>query len=181
MVMPGILSFPNPVNEVAARLVAGGVVLLVAAFLVTGWTPLLVLLAYGFVARALAGSRFSPLGLLATRIVVPRLPVAPRWVPGPPKRFAQTIGATLSSAALILDTALDRPGAARVVLTVLLGAAAFEAVLGICLGCIVFGRLIRAGLVPDRVCQECADLTAVRFHDDRVIVMDSTDPEQGAT
>src|SRR5205085_3871615 len=90
-------SFPNPVDEVSARLVAGGVLLLATSFVVTGWTPLVVVLAYGFVARVLAGPRLSPLGLLVTRGLRPRLPLAPRPVPGPPKRFAQAIGALLST------------------------------------------------------------------------------------
>jgi hypothetical protein len=29
-----------------------------------------------------------------------------------------------------------------------------------CLGCQIFGLLMRAGLVPDEVCAECADIWA---------------------
>ncbi len=64
-----LLSFPNPVDEVSARLVAGGAVVLSAAYVVTGWTPLVALLAYGFVARVLTGPTLSPLGQLVTRVV----------------------------------------------------------------------------------------------------------------
>ena len=103
--MRRLLSFPNPVNEVAARLVAAGVVVLCLATLVTGWAWLLVPLAYGFVARVLAGPRFSPLGLFVTKVAVPRLPFEARPVPGPPKRFAQGIGATLSVGAVLAGTA----------------------------------------------------------------------------
>src|SRR4051812_5682316 len=95
-------SFPNPVDEVSARLVAGGALVLAASFVIITWTPLVAVLAYGFVARALAGPRLSPLGLLVTRGVRPRLPLAPRPVAGPPKRFAQGIGALLSTLALVL-------------------------------------------------------------------------------
>ena len=57
---------------------------------------LLVLLTYGFVARVLTGPTLSPLGQFVTRVLTPRLPFAPKLVPGPPKRFAQAIGAFLS-------------------------------------------------------------------------------------
>ena len=91
----GLISFPNPVNEVSARIVAGGVVLLCATTLLLDQRLLLIPLAYGFVARVVSGPTLSPLGQLATRVIAPRLPVEPKLVPGPPKRFAQGIGATL--------------------------------------------------------------------------------------
>jgi Domain of unknown function (DUF4395) len=151
-------SFPNPVDEVSARLVAGGVVLLGASFVLTGWTPLVVVLAYGFVARVLAGPRFSPLGLLVTRGLRPRLPVSPRLVPGPPKRFAQGIGAVLTSAGLVL--ALVGAGAgARVVVALVVVAAGLESVVGFCIGCAIFGMLMRRGVIPESVCEACNDLT----------------------
>ena len=97
-----LFSFPNPVNEVSARLVAGGVVImcLVAVGLDQRW--LTVVIAYGFVARVLTGPTLSPLGQLVTRVITPRLPFAARPVPGPPKRFAQGIGAALSVGSIVL-------------------------------------------------------------------------------
>ena len=65
--------FPEIVDERAARTVAAFVVALSASYVVTGWWPLLGALAYGFVARVAAGPRYSPFGLIATRLVVPRL------------------------------------------------------------------------------------------------------------
>src|SRR5947209_10593539 len=100
--MRTLLSFPNPVNETSARIVAG-VVAVLAVLTVAfqqGW--LIPVLAYGFVARALTGPKLSPLGLVATRLVTPRLPVAHRFSPGPAKRFAQTIGAVFTVAATVL-------------------------------------------------------------------------------
>src|SRR5947209_350266 len=94
--------FPNPVNEVSARLVAGGVVVLCLVVLVLRQHWVLVPLAYGFLARVATGPTLSPLGQVVTRVVTPRLPVEGRPVPGPPKRFAQGIGATLTSTAAIL-------------------------------------------------------------------------------
>jgi hypothetical protein len=41
----------------------------------------------------------------------------------------------------------------------LLGCAAFlESAFGICLGCMTFGLLIRAGVVPEEVCARCNDI-----------------------
>jgi hypothetical protein len=39
-------------------------------------------------------------------------------------------------------------------------AAALEAFFAFCLGCKIFALLIRAGLVPDTVCEACNDITA---------------------
>jgi Domain of unknown function (DUF4395) len=155
--LPRLLRFPNPVNEVAARTVAAGVVIQCLAYLVTrqGW--LLVPLAYGFLARVAAGPRFSPLGLLATRVVVPRLPVAARLVPGPPKRFAQGIGATLSTAALVLHAA-GHPTAAAVAVSAITAAATLESAAGFCIGCRLFAALMTAGVIPAHVCEACADI-----------------------
>lgn len=158
--MKTLLSFPNPVNEVAARVVALGVVLLCASVLVLDQPLLLVLLAYGFVARVLTGPTLSPLGQLATRVVVPRLPVTPRYVPGPPKRFAQGIGATLSTLALVLHFGFGLTGAAYVLVVMVLVAASLEAFLGVCLGCHLFSLLMRARLVPESVCAECSSIWA---------------------
>lgn len=158
--MASFFSFPNPVNERAARTVAAGVVTLAALTLVTHWWPLLVVLALGFVGRVLAGPRLSPLGFVAQRVVAPRLGPA-RLVPGPPKRFAQGIGATLTSAA-VLAYALDAPTVAWVLVALLLVAASLEAFVGFCLGCWIFGRLQRAGLIPADVCEACNDISLRR-------------------
>jgi hypothetical protein len=152
-------SFPNPVNEVSARLVAAGVVAMAVTYLLTGSVWVLAVVAYGFVARVLAGSRFSPLGLLVTRVVTPRLRVEARLVPGPPKRFAQGIGVTFSLTALALATVVGAPGAAKVVVALLAGAALLESAFAFCLGCKVFALLMRVGVVPATVCEDCGDLT----------------------
>ena len=150
-------SFPNPVDEVSARLVAGGVLVLATSFVLTTWTPLVAVLVYGFVARALAGPRVSPLGLLVTRGVRPRLPLRPRPVPGPPKRFAQGIGALLSTLALVLALG-GASMAARVVVALIIAAAALESLGGFCVGCAIFGFLMRRGIVPEPTCETCKDI-----------------------
>ncbi len=151
-------SFPNPVNEKAARVVAGGVVVMAAAMVILGWGWLLIPLTYGFIARVTTGPRFSPLGLFATRIAAPRLG-EPRLVPGPPKRFAQGVGVVFTVSASVLWI-LGFPGAARIVVAMLLVAAALEAFVGLCLGCKVFALLMRVGVIPNEVCEECNDISA---------------------
>ena len=154
--MAPIFRFPNPVDEISARLVATGVVGMAVATLITGEWWLLVPLLYGFGARVAAGPRFSPIGLFVTRVIRPRLSVAPRLVAGPPKRFAQAMGLTFSGAAAVL-VVLGSAGAATLVLAMLLVAASLEAFVGVCLGCKVFALLMRFGVIPEAVCIDCAD------------------------
>ena len=98
--MSDLFTFPNPVNEVSARLVAGGVVIMSVITIAFDQPWLLLVIAYGFLARVLTGPTLSPLGQLVTRVITPALHVPPKNVAGPPKRFAQGIGATLSTAAV---------------------------------------------------------------------------------
>ena len=153
-----LLTFPDPVNEVAARLVAAGVVVISATYVVTTWSWLLPVLAFGFVARVASGPRFSPLGLVVTKVIVPRLPIEPRPTAGPPKRFAQGIGATLSVAAVVARFAFDAVGVSQALVGMIVVAATLESVVGFCLGCAIFGQLMRLGVIPAAVCDACADI-----------------------
>ena len=153
-----LFEFPNPVNETSARLVAAGVVAQAVAYLVFRQWWLLVPLAYGFLARVLSGPRFSPLGQFVTRVVTPRLRVTHQFVAGPPKRFAQGVGLAFSGGAL-LAVALGSTSAAAGLITALVLAATMESAFAFCLGCMVFNRLMRWGLIPAEICEECNDLT----------------------
>ena len=158
----GLLSFPDPVNEVSARLVAAGVVVMGLAAIALDLRWLILVIAYGFWARVLTGPTLSPLAQLVTRVVTPRLPFAQRPVPGPPKRFAQGVGAVFSTTAAILTFGFDWWGPAQVVLSLLVGAAFLEAAFGLCLGCKVFALLMRAGMIPEAVCERCDDIATFR-------------------
>lgn len=148
--MRRLFSFPDPVNETSARVVAAGVVVMAVTFLVfrEGW--LLVPLVYGFAARVLTGPTLSPLGQLATRVVTPRLPGPHRLVPGPPKRFAQGVGLVVSSSAA-LAWLIGAPVVSTVLLVGLIVAASLESVFALCLGCMVHQRVFG--------CDECDDLS----------------------
>jgi hypothetical protein len=153
-----LFSFPNPVNEKAARVVAGVVLITVLVILATGAYWLLIPLAYGFWARVLTGPTLSPLGWTAQNLIAPKLgPKKP--VAGPPKRFAQGMGAAMATLALIFWLVAGSHTATDVVLGLFVLAAGLESIVGFCVGCQVFGLLMRLGVVPESVCAECADLS----------------------
>ena len=153
-----LFSFPDPVNEVSARLVAAGVVVMAAIILFAGQTWLVAVLAYGFVARVLTGPTLSPLGRVVTDVITPRLPFAARPTAGPPKRFAQGIGATLSTAAVVAHFGFGSATVANVLVAMILVAASLEAFVGFCLGCTIFRGLMRLGVIPETVCEACNNL-----------------------
>lgn len=155
-----VFAFPNPVNEYAARVTAGLVVLLSVATLLTGFGWGLAVIAGGFWLRVLFGPRISPLARLSVKVLTPRLGKT-RLVPGPPKRFAQGIGAAISTAAAVL-LAVGLAPAAWILLAVLIVAASLEAFAGFCLGCAVFGFLQRRGLIPADVCEACNNISLRR-------------------
>ncbi len=150
------MAFPRTINEKAARVIGGVVAVTLVVALLTGAYWLAAPVAYGYWARLLSGSRFSPLGRLATDVIAPRLG-APKPVSGPPKRFAQSLGAAFSTGAVVA-WALGATTVAVVLLGMLVTAAALEAVFALCLGCKVFALLMRAGVVPEEVCAECSDI-----------------------
>jgi hypothetical protein len=154
-----LLRFPNPVNEKAARVVAGGVLVLATIALSTRAYWLLAVIAAGFLLRTLFGPRVSPLALLATRVIAPRLG-PPRLVAGPPKRFAQGMGAVVTGATAILALGFGLTATADVLLVGIIVSAALESIFALCLGCKVFGVLMRVGLVPQEVCADCANIWA---------------------
>ena len=157
--MTKLLNFPSEVNDTSARIVASGAVVMAAGYAITGWAWLLIPLTYGFIARVAAGPTFSPLARLATQVITPRLKGPHRIVPGPPKRFAQAIGAIFSASASVLFL-LDLSAASRWVAAALAGPAFLEAAFGFCVGCKMFAGLMRIGVIPESVCVECSDISA---------------------
>ena len=163
--MRSLFTFPDPVDEVAARSVATGVVALTGLILVgtaagfTGARWMVIPLALGFWARVLTGPTLSPLGQLAARVIAPRLPGASRLVPGAPKRFAQGIGTVLSSLAAITWLGLGWTGTGVALVAAIAVAAGLEAACALCLGCVAYGRLANAGVFAAADCPECADIS----------------------
>src|SRR5690349_10314946 len=154
--MAGIFGFPHPVNEKAARTVAAVVLATSVVALATSSYWLLIPHAYGFWARVLTGPKLSPLGRFAMKVAAPRLGDA-TYVPGPPKRFAQGMGAAITTTALAA-WAFGATGVASVLLAMLVVAAGLESIFAVCLGCKLFALLMRVGVVPDDVCAECNNI-----------------------
>jgi hypothetical protein len=156
--------FPRVVDDVTVRLIAAVVLVLAVLALVSHQWWIYAVLALDFTLRAALGPRVSPLAQLVQRAVRPRVRAPKRQTAGPPKRFAAAIGAVLTAAATVLWLL---PGTAADTAVVVLGAVmvvfpALEAVLGLCVGCRVFGLLMRLGVVPEEVCLECADISLRR-------------------
>jgi hypothetical protein len=122
----------------------------------TGWLWIVAALAAGFIARVLTGPKLSPLGQLATRVIAPRLG-EPVLVAGPPKRFAQAIGAVVTLAAVAF-LAAGHPGGTQALLGVMIVAAGLESIFAFCVGCKVFAGLMRLGLIPEATCAACANI-----------------------
>jgi hypothetical protein len=160
--------FPAVVDDVTVRLIAAVVLVVGVIALVTSQWWLYALLAVDFSLRAALGPSASPVARLVQRWIRPTVAAAKRPTPGPPKRFAATIGAVLTVAATALwlvNLAAGSSVAAAWVVgigVVMVVFPALESVLGICVGCILFSGLMRIGLVPEEICLECADITRRR-------------------
>lgn len=152
-------SFPHPMNAYVARWVAGGVVIMAIATIVLDQPWIMPILAYGFIARVLAGPRLSPLALFVTKVLQPAIGHPTKFVPGPPKRFAAGIGVAFTITATALHFGFGLTGAAYGVLGALVFAAGLESVFGLCLGCHAFNMMMRIGILPESVCADCADFT----------------------
>ena len=154
-----LLSFPDPVNETSARLVATGVVVQAIVFLALREWWVLVPLTFGFLTRVATGPTLSPLGQIVTRVATPAVETRlrrrnpmfhSRQVPGPPKRFAQAIGLAFTASASIAWI-LGAPSVAIVVIGLLAVAATLEAAFAVCLGCIAYSAIWG--------CADCNDIS----------------------
>lgn len=154
-------TFPRVVDDVTVRLVAAQVLVVTTLAAATGWLWLFGLLAVDFTLRVLLGPR-SPLAQVALRVLRPLVRAEPRPTPGPPKRFAATIGAVCSVLVVLFAYGLGWTVAAWVVVTMMVLFPFLEAVFGLCVGCRVFALAMRVGLVPEEVCLDCADISRRR-------------------
>ncbi len=149
-----LFSFPNPVNEFSARFVAGMVAILTVATILSENPFVAGFLLYGFLARVATGPTLSPMGLLATRVIVPALGNPTKLVAGPPKRFAQTVGLVFSATAFVM-LMLDFVLVFQITLAILVVFAVLESVAGFCAGCFVFSYLMKWKIIPQSVCESC--------------------------
>ena len=163
-----ISRFPAVVDEVTVRLIAAVVLAVGIIALGTEQWWLYAVLAIDFSLRAVVGPSASPVARLVQRWIRPAVSAPKRPTSGTPKRFAAALGAVMTLAATALWVASLATGSSGALVAVaVIGAImvlfpALEAVLGICVGCWLFGLLMRVGLVPEEVCLDCADITKRR-------------------
>lgn len=133
------------VNENKTRVVAFFVLLIVIAYLLTGYLYLIIFLAPDFLLRATSLGKISPLGLLAD-FVVSVFNINDKPTDRAPKRFAAATGLVFS--VLIIAAALLHLNLLAMVLTVILAFfALLESAAGFCAGCYVYAILINVGLI----------------------------------
>jgi hypothetical protein len=138
------------INENEARAAAGltmlmGAVAFSYAYFERRYLPLQIVAVFFFVefaVRLTAGLSRSPIGLLAGWM--PRRE-APYWVSAKPKRFAWTLGLTMSGAMAVITNVGIRGWLPRSVCLLCLALMWLESVLGLCLGCEFYGLLVRRG------------------------------------
>jgi hypothetical protein len=152
-------SFPHPVNEYAARALAGLTFATAIAVIAIQSSWLLLLLVYLFAAGVVAGPKITPTGWLAVYVIGPRFIKRKKIVAGPPKQFAQGVGMVFSVTAAVLAIVFGQEVVAFSLVGVLVVFSGLEAFAGFCMGCFVFGYLMKWGVIPAELCQRCNDIT----------------------
>lgn len=139
-------------NEVQVRAAAGltllfGAVAFVHAYFAKEYLPIKIVTAIFFIeffVRVVWGLQVSPVGQLARLLTNGR---PPEWVSAKPKRFAWSLGLVLSAAMTVI-TNTDVRGMLPLSICLLCMALMWlEAVLGLCLGCEIYGLMVRRGWI----------------------------------
>ena len=151
--------FPRVVDDITVRLIATVVLVLALTALALSQWWIYAVLALDFTLRTAFGPKASPIAQGVQRFVRPRVVAPARPTPGPPKRFASGIGATLTAAATVLWVVGVASPVVVAIGVVMIVFPALESLLGLCVGCRVFAVLMKLGLVPEEICLECADIS----------------------
>jgi Domain of unknown function (DUF4395) len=151
--------FPRVVDDVTVRLIAFVVLVLAGIALDLQQWWIYAVLAVDFTLRTTLGPKASPLAVVVQKFVRPRVSAPKRPTAGPPKRFAAGIGAALTSVAAILWLLDTAPTVLITIGVIMVVFPALESILGLCVGCKIFGVLMKLGVVPKEICLECADLS----------------------
>ena len=88
------------------------------------------------------GIRYSPFGVVARAMTSNR---PPDWVSAKPKRFAWSLGLAMTFAMTIITNSGIRGLLPRTICLICLTLMWMESVLGLCLGCAIYGLLVRRG------------------------------------
>jgi hypothetical protein len=107
-----------------------------------------------FLLRVTAGLERSPIGLAAGWMVRRQDPL---WVSVKPKRFAWTIGLAMGLVMTVITNSGIHGPLPRTICLLCLTLMWMEAALGLCLGCELYGIMVRRGWrAPDRAFEICA-------------------------
>lgn len=108
-----------------------------------------------FLLRVTFGIRYSPVGIVS-QFLVRHHPA--QWVSAKPKRFAWSIGLGIAFAMTIITNSGVRGWLPRSMCLLCLSMMWLESAMGLCVGCKVYGLLMRRGWVqPDEEIELCAD------------------------
>ena len=140
------------VNEREARAAAGltmviGAVAFAYAYFTRQYIPLQVVASLFFVEfliRVTAGIRYSPIGMIARGMTLSQ---PPEWVPAKPKRFAWTLGLMMAFAMTVITNSGIRGYLPRTICLICLTLMWMESALGLCVGCRIYGLLVRRGWI----------------------------------
>jgi hypothetical protein len=146
------------VRAAAGLTMALGAVAFAYAFLAKEFLPIKIVTAFfliEFAVRVSMGLRFSPVGQ-AARILTQR--GEPQWVSAAPKRFAWSLGVVMAGAMTVITNANIRGLLPMSICLVCLTLMWLESVLGLCVGCQVYGLMVRRGWrSPVQKYEVCAD------------------------
>ncbi len=162
-VVDGKVMHAAAVNEHQARAAAGitmalGAVAFVYANFDKLFWPIRTVSTFFFVdflVRVTAGVERSPSGLVAGWMTRRQ---APQWVSAKPKRFAWTLGLAMALTMTVITNSGIHGSVPRTICLICLTLMWMEAVLGLCLGCEIYGVMVRRGWrSPDDGFEICAN------------------------
>jgi hypothetical protein len=137
----------NEVRAAAGLTMALGAAAFVYAFFARVYLPIQVvttMFVFEFLIRVTFGLRYSPMGMLAHWLTRGQ---PPQWVSAKPKRFAWTLGLSLSLAMMVITNSGIRGALPLTICLICLTLMWLEAVLGLCLGCQIHGLMVRRGWI----------------------------------
>jgi len=131
-----------PVDPRGVRFAAAITTLVLALVLVASSIWLLVAQAAVFALASFAGLRFAPYSVLYRTLVAPRISPPREREEAAPVRFSQTVGLVFTAVG-VLGYALGLTGLGITATALALAAAFLNAAFGYCLGCELYGLIVR--------------------------------------
>jgi hypothetical protein len=155
---PAVLN-ENEVRAAAGLTMVAGAIAFSYAYFSRQYVPLQVvasLFLVEFLTRVTFGLRYSPFGVVARALTASR---APDLVAARPKRFAWALGLTMALAMTVITGSGIRGYLPRTICLICLTLMWMESVLGVCVGCKIYGLLARRGWIDPagagEVCVDC--------------------------